>query len=102
MNTSASINFSSLSLHDAILKGLRLDWAARTCIVEVEAFVVRDQNAQPHEMIFQKVCAVTLPHEDPWGPSVFINAVRQEDEVYIIQMQSGDEIRITAGAFYFI
>jgi len=102
MNIGAAIKFSSLPLHDAILKELRVDWAARTCIAEVEAFVARDQNAQPHKIVWQKVRKITLPHEDPWGPSVFINTVREEEDCFVVEMQSGDEIRITAATFEFL
>ena len=94
--------FASLPLHDAILKELRIDWATRTCIAEVNAFVDRDRDAQPRKIVWQKVRKITVPHEDPWGPSVFISTVRQEEDCYIVQMQSGDEIRITAGAVEFL
>ena len=102
MNPTFVTSFASLPLHDAILKELHVDWSARTCVAEVNAFVIRDKNAQPHKIVCQKVRKITVPHEEPWGPSVFINTVRQEEDCYIVEMQSGDEIRIIAGAVEFL
>jgi len=102
IRATTAIKFSSLPLHDAILKALYVDWMVRTCSADVEVFVARDQEAQPRKIIWQKVRKIILPHEDPWGPSVFINAVRQDEHCYIIEMQSGDEIRIDAETVDFL
>jgi hypothetical protein len=102
VNPSVDIKFGSLPLHDAILKEICIDWSARTCVAEVEAFVIPDQQAQARKIVWQKVSKITMPHEDPWGASVFINTARQEGDCYIIEMQSGDEIRINAGHVAFL
>jgi len=102
MNPAAATNFGSLPLHDAILKELRVDWSARTCVAEIDAFVDRKKDAQPRKLVWQKVSKISVPHEEPWGPSVFINAVRQEENCYIVEMQSGDQLRIHAEAFEFL
>ena len=94
--------FSSLPLHDGILHELRLDWKQRTCLASISAFVNRGENAVPREILWRDVSEVFVPHQNPWGPSVFINTKSVDARgVFVIEMQSGDEIRIHAKSFEF-
>ena|ERR1700693_3236016 len=97
MTSSEPFRFSTLRLHDAVLKELRVDWAARTCLAEMDAFVDGlEKPAQPLRIVWHKVEEVVVPHRDPWGNSVHINSAREEDGQFMIEMQSGDVIRIVA------
>jgi hypothetical protein len=100
--TQSASQFSSLPLHDATLKLLRIDWTQRTCVAELDVFLDRSQDAVPGILTWHAVTDIVVPHRDPWGPSTFINASRFEPPaVYVIEMQSGDHIRITAEHFEF-
>ena len=101
MTSEAFADFPSLPLHDAILSEMRIDWAARTCVASVCASVVRGGNAHRHQITWRDVKSIMIPHEAPWGQSIFINEVRQQADSYTIEMQSGDVIRIVAGSFDF-
>jgi hypothetical protein len=97
-----SEQFSSLPLHDAILRELHTDWSRRVCIAEISAFVQAGQPAVARQIIWHGVSEVLIPHRSPWGESEFINTARFESgSVFILEMQSGDEIRIVAEMFEF-
>lgn len=99
---STPAEFDSLPLHDAVLHELRVDWPQTTCTAEVEAFIDPRQTALPRRLIWRGVRDVQAPHRAPWGDSAHINSARfQSPDIFVIEMQSGDEIRIVADAFEF-
>jgi hypothetical protein len=94
--------FEDLPLHDAILEGISIQWDRSRCILTVAAFVTRGEPAQPCVLTFDRISRVVVPHEEPWGRSGHIYGQRSgADGMYVIEMQSGDEIQITAGSFDF-
>jgi hypothetical protein len=98
----AGEQFASLPLHDATLRELRLDWSQHVCVASVLAFVQAGQSAVERQIIWHRVSEASIPHRAPWGESAFINAVRVEPGgVFVVEMQSGDEIRIIAERFEF-
>ena len=84
-------------LHDAILHDIRLDWETGRCIAVVDVFLTPGQNAEPCWIEWLGVMDLDLPRKHPWGPSVHINGIilRSAGE-HVIEMQSGDEIRVLA------
>jgi len=89
-------------LHDAVLKELRIDWSACVCVAEVLAFVDGLKlPAQHRHLRFSKIEEVIVPHRAPWGGSEQINSATEKDGVFLIEMQSGDVIRITAESVHF-
>jgi hypothetical protein len=95
--------FTSWPLHDAVLRAVHVDWQARTCIAEIDAFVARDKEAVSRQILWHGVREVHIPHDEPWGRSASINEARLLDPgVFILQMQSGDEIRIRADTVEFV
>jgi hypothetical protein len=69
----------------------------------MDAFLDLREPAIPHELTFRGVTAVHFPHEAPWGESTHINSPRCESsDVFVIEMQSGDEIRVRADTFEFV
>ncbi|MDB6023819.1 MAG: hypothetical protein JWM68_42 [Verrucomicrobiales bacterium] len=94
--------FSSLPLHDAILQELRLDWKHRTCTASILAFMDRTKDAVARQILWHDVSEAFIPHQNPWGPSVFINSASVDlDGIFTIEMQSGDQIQIQAKGFDF-
>lgn len=98
----SSEHFATLPLHDATLTEFRLDWSQHVCVASVLAFVQAGQPALPRQVVWHGVTEASVPHRAPWGESVFINTVRVEaGSVFVVEMQSGEEIRIVAERFEF-
>jgi len=94
-----SASFDALPLHDALLDSIQLDWEAKTCTMTLSVFLTRGVRASPHRLHFTGVTRLSVPHEEPWGASVFVNTATHRDGTYRIEIQSGDTIEITAGQF---
>lgn len=86
-------------LHDWTLSLVTYDWEESRCALLLDGPETRK------ELIAQNVSDLRVPHHNDWGPSVHVNAVKgpvsQGDGMYVltIEMQSGDEISITATEF---
>ena len=96
-----STEFESLKLHDAPLDWIEILWEEKLCRFYIHAFVEKDKDASPHLLEFQSVTSINMPHQEPWGPSFFINSAKYESGCYQIEMQSGDVIAITATGYSF-
>jgi len=95
-------NFEELPLHDASLRHIDLDWAARTLRIELTVFYKRDADAVLSTLTFSGVRYVSIPRRDPWGPSVFVNTKAfTPPGLYTIEVQSGDMIEIHTDGFKF-
>jgi hypothetical protein len=102
MSGQTQTKFGALPLHDAVLKELRLDWSAGICVAELVAFTDGLQKpARAAKLIWKKTQEVIAPHRAPWGGSVHINHAREEDGWFVLEMQSGDVIRVAAESFEF-
>jgi hypothetical protein len=88
------------NLHDATLVAVVVDWPAGTAAVEVEVV-----GGRKHTLHASGLRRLTIPREQPWGPSVSINradlTARSEaaGALFQIEMQSGDQIEIDADSF---
>ena len=104
MSINGNITLSELPLHDAILRDLRVSWLDQTCVASVDAFVEGLSRAvQSRQIIWTKVVRVDVPIRLPWGPSNQINLVSEEGVgVHLIEMQSGDVIRVEAANVRFV
>jgi hypothetical protein len=95
------VNIEDLpDLHDATFQSVVLLWN-------------KDARAELHFRLDHRTITVTAsgvtnlacPHENPWGPSVSVNALRGPSEVgdgvrrIEIEIQSGDTIRVEASGF---
>jgi hypothetical protein len=90
-------NFSAWPLHDAVLHSITVDWVAMRCVFSLHVFVREGEDAQACQMTFEGVKHLIVPHQQPWGPSAYVNAQsRAENGAFVIEMQSGDEIRLEA------
>lgn len=94
------IEFGELYLHDAVLKRLEFDWEARTVTVALAVFHPRAEAAIASILAFSGVRHASIPLEDPWGPSIFVNGSSfSPPDLYKIEVQSGDVIEIRAEGF---
>ena len=92
----------SLPLHDAVLDSINLSLEKKLCRFYLHAFSIPGKTAIPHALEFEAVELVNAPLTDPWGPSPHINTVSQSAEGFLIEMQSGDTIKVKARSFSFI
>lgn len=93
--------FEVLPLHDALLRSVELDWERKSCTFQVLAFATPAGNATPHVLSFEGVTFLSIPHNEPWGPSSRMNSVSSADAKFSLEMQSGDVIELTATSFSF-
>lgn len=90
--------FEKLALHDAVLHTVQVDWAARSCVLTLDASEV--SNCQ---LVFAGVTELVLPRREPWGPSASIDSLASSDPTHFtIEMQSGDVLNIDATSWQFI
>lgn len=89
--------FETWPLHDALLGPLTLNWQARTCRLSLDVFFHRGEDAHPAVVEWRGVSALSVSRDEPWGPSGHVNGQRREGRrIYVIESQSGDEIRVVA------
>lgn len=99
----APVKFDALPLHDAVLKELRFDWVAGICVAELMAFTDGLQKpARAVKLVWNKTEEVVVPHRAPWGSSTHVNCTREDNGCFVLEMQSGDMIRIAAESFEFL
>jgi hypothetical protein len=92
-----NVIFEKIELHDGHISSIELDWEKKTCTIKLAAFLDPGKNAVDCRLLFENVSNLSIPHQAPWGESVFINEHRRDaSNVFTIEMQSGDEIRVTA------
>lgn len=85
-------------LHDAQLKSVVLDFEQG--IITLMLIPHDHYPGQPSTIVAEDVTSVSITREQPWGPSASINdSEGPEDSRFVIEMQSGDELTITAGSF---
>jgi len=89
-------------LHDATLESLELRWSSGEVVMRIRT---GDATYPQRVVVASAVRRLGCDRQMPWGFSVSINEVRGPaaagDDVSMleIEMQSGDLIRIEAGAF---
>jgi len=85
-------------LHDAVVHALSFDWQTRECIVTLSAFLSTGEPATACTITFREVSELRVPNHKPWGTSseTFINSQRLEEGAYTLELQSGDEVVVTA------
>ena len=89
--------FEALPIHDAALTAIHVGYEAARC-----ELVLRVVGGASWLLVFDGIRAVSLPREQPWGPSHAINVARQVDaQAYEIELQSGDVLRVEAAHWRF-
>lgn len=86
------MSFDALPIHDAVLTTIYVSWESARCDLRL-----RPVGLPPHLLVFEGFTKIELPRYESWGPSSSVNAVRQlQGEMFEIELQSGDTIRIEA------
>jgi hypothetical protein len=87
------MEFVSLSVHDAVLQGVSVDWSRGICRVMLTPVGA----GYIYELWFNELTELIVPRNQPWGRSVSVNCTRQPESGYFeIEMQSGDVLKIRA------
>lgn len=96
------MNFNDLPLHDASLFSINYDWENKTASITGSFYNRINGETQKFTLEFAETSSIVIPHKEDWGASSQINKVvlTQRTE-FIIAMQSGDKISITAKEFRF-
>ena len=92
-------DFASWRLHDAVLDSVRFDWKDRACVIALVAFLEEGRDAQPCELLF-----AGYGHASPANSPGFLPREWQTetDGTFVIETQSGDEIRVTARSAHLV
>ena len=91
--------FEEWPLHDAVVGPFTLDVESETCALELDVFFERGEDARPARVEWDGVTGFTLGLAYGWGRSSFASVNRQwrdQSGVYVIELQTGDEVRVTA------
>lgn len=89
-------------LHDATLETLELRWASGELVLRIRT---GDPSHPRREIVATSLSHLDCSRQMPWGPSQSINDARgptpsgPDVSVLELEMQTGDVIRIEAGAF---
>jgi len=89
-------------LHDATLESVELRWSSGEAVLLIRT---GDEKHPRRVVVASAVRRLVCDRQMPWGFSASINEVRgpavadDDASVLEIEMQSGDLIRIEAGAF---
>jgi hypothetical protein len=84
------------NLHDATFVEARIAWETRAAAFNFET--VFDGSVR---LEVSGVANLSLPHQEPWGPSASVNEFRRLPDGFEIEMQSGDVIAVTASGASF-
>ncbi len=83
-------------LHDAVLIGLEVGWESAELQFTFGVFDASTGGEKPVKLLARGFSSLRCPRNQPWGPSVFVNEVRQEKSdkgiLLAIEMQCGDVI----------
>ncbi len=86
------MSFENLPLHDAVLAAAHISWEAARC-----DFRIYPVGEKAHSLVFEGFTKLEFPRNEPWGPSSSINSATQPEATeFVIELQSGDLLRITA------
>jgi hypothetical protein len=90
-------------LHDATLESAELVWKQGVARLHIKAFL--EGKIEEFELSFEGVTFLGMPRYEPWGPSISINKVWEENSgearKLLIEMQSGDVLEIRCRRYSF-
>jgi hypothetical protein len=90
--------FNELALHDATLASVLFNWAEGCCTIRLEVAGKVDYDLKLNE-----VPEILIPRREPLGLAISINAARTlSANIYEIELQSVDVIRVSANQWEFI
>lgn len=80
--------------HDSILNKIVLDWRTGNASIFLQVSQKLGANLQEFVLDCVKIIDIHIPKLDEWGESIYVNEVTIEKNTLIIEMQSGDKIKI--------
>ena len=92
------INYSVKRMHDWALQSIHVDWASGIAYIEL-----KDSASNVRAIEIKDLRNMVIPKKNPWGKSFSVNeATHNIDDVtkehhLVIEMQSGDLIKVEAG-----
>ena len=95
------MEFKDLPLHDGLVKTISINWSGKSAEIFLDCFLMPKQNAQPCLLTFSGITSINVPMATPWGESNSINIARVQDNIFQIELQSGDTLQLEATTFGF-
>lgn len=90
-------DISNYNFHDATLIDITYNWKQKQASCSLLAFLNgTNSDAIPCQIQFSDVTSLQIPHQSPWGESDTVATISQKEQTVTIEMQSGDNIIITA------
>ncbi|GLS95674.1 hypothetical protein [Piscinibacter gummiphilus] len=91
------MRFDDLPLHDATLSSVHACHETGRCDLTLRLGI-----SGTHVLRFEGFNVLSVPRQEPWGPSCAVNATRQvSPRAYELELQSGDVIHIEARSWTF-
>ena len=95
------MEFKDLPLHDGLVKTISINWSDKSAEIFLDCFLMPNQSAQPCSLTFSDISSINVPMATPWGESNSINMARVQNNIFQIELQSGDTLQLEASAFDF-
>lgn len=95
------MEFKDLPLHDGLVKTISINWSGKSAEIFLDCFLMPNQSAQPCSLTFSGISSINVPMATPWGESNSINMARVQNNIFQIELQSGDTLQLEATAFDF-
>jgi len=91
-------NFADWPLHDAGIEVIEVDLARRIFALKAFVFYNPNEHAVDSKIQFIDISDIQIPFSNPWGSSRFVSIVgqRKEEKVFVLELQTGDEITVHA------
>ncbi|APE02189.1 hypothetical protein BM526_10230 [Alteromonas mediterranea] len=95
------MDFNDLPLHDGLVKTISINWPGKSAEIFLDCFLMPKQSAQPCLLTFSGISLINVPMVAPWGESNSINVARIQNNIFQIELQSGDTLQLEAATFGF-
>jgi hypothetical protein len=93
--------FIDYPLHDARVEGAELSWDEGQLRLRLHVFFDLTDNASPATLTFSGLLELATTMKRPWGTAAattILDQRRDEGGVYVLELQSGDEVRVVAAS----
>ncbi|EGQ7787890.1 TPA: hypothetical protein ACMDNH_003618 [Vibrio cholerae] len=95
------MEFKDLPLHDGLVKTISINWSGKSAQIFLDCFLMPNQSALPCLLTFSGISSINVPMATPWGESNSINVAMVQNNIFQIELQSGDTLQFEATTFGF-
>ncbi|MGB3666271.1 MAG: hypothetical protein WA963_04880 [Bermanella sp.] len=95
------MEFKDLPLHDGLVKTISINWPGKSAEIFLDCFLMPNQSAQPCLLTFSGISSINVSMDTPWGDSNSINVATVQNNIFQIELQSGDTLQFEATTFGF-